>query len=79
LRHSKHNKEHLEDIQKTEKEEEKIILDQWDYVAAIISFLFVAVGIFVLTSNGYNMHEIAEVISEALNPFEIQAKLLFGN
>jgi len=70
LRHSKHNKEHLEDIQKTEKE--KIILDQWDYVAAIISFLFVAVGIFVLTSNGYNMHEIIDVILEALNPFEIQ-------
>lgn len=71
LRHKhKHKKEEV-------LRSEKIILGQWDYVAVIISFLFVAVGIFVLISNGYELHEIIEVILEALNPFEIQAHQLF--
>ncbi|OQX21911.1 MAG: hypothetical protein BWK75_02105 [Candidatus Altiarchaeales archaeon A3] len=81
LRHGKHNnEEHLTDIQKikTEKYDEKIIFDQWDYIAVIVSFLFMAVGIFVLASNGYTLQEIADIILEALNPFEIHAYELFG-
>ncbi len=78
LRHGKHKTNNNKENKKRLEIGEKIIFEQWDYIAIIISFLFVAVGIFVLASNGYNLQGIVEVISEALNPFEIQAYQLFG-
>ncbi|MDI6730196.1 MAG: hypothetical protein QMD06_01475 [Candidatus Altarchaeum sp.] len=78
LQHGKHKTHNNKENKEQEEIREKIIFEQWDYVAVIISFLFVAVGIFVLASNGYNLEGIVGVISEALNPFEIQAEQLFG-
>lgn len=79
LRHNKHKTHNNKENKEILKIREKIIFGQWDYIAAIISFLFVATGIFVLANNGYNLHEIIDVVLEALNPFEIQAYQLFGS
>ena len=78
LRHGKHKTHNNKENKESRESGEKIIFDQWDYIAVIVSFLFVAVGIFVLAGNGYNGHEIIDVILGALNPFEIQAFQLFG-
>jgi len=69
-----HHKTH----KKNRHKKEEIRIQSLDYVAVIVSFLFMSLAFYISLINGSSVSDVIHVAVEALNPMHIQGFALFG-